>query len=207
MDREWDLMSGPVSKQTSLCKLPVNLFCITVCIVTVILVQLVNLEKIEKMSQPHVSVTRPGLDHATHSPALNPSPPTNFNSLVSIKGCFCRRINATSIGCNLTNDASTPVLSSLINGGTDGGMAGDDVRTVSEQSSFNEATKHLQAPFIGRDNIVTIPKFCIIHCVAVSMVGSISGSWNPSPASLLPKRLFANCSIFTWVGNVEARSV
>jgi hypothetical protein len=30
---------------------------------------------------------------------------------------------------------------------------------------------------------------------------------NPSPASVSPQLLFANCSSFTWAGNGEARSV
>jgi hypothetical protein len=36
---------------------------------------------------------------------------------------------------NLSNHASSPVLSSLIDGGTNGGMAGNDVRVTFESSS------------------------------------------------------------------------
>jgi hypothetical protein len=60
------------------------------------------------------------------------------DDLVSVGGCFYRRINATSVSYNLSNHASTPVLSSLVDGGANGGMAGNDVKVLSK-SAFNKA--------------------------------------------------------------------
>jgi hypothetical protein len=89
---------------------------------------------------PLIASSSPSLHQvlsSIQSPAANPAPPSNPDSIVSVGGHFYRRVNATLIACNLSNHASTPVLSSLINGGTNGGMAGIDVRTVSK--SFNKA--------------------------------------------------------------------
>jgi hypothetical protein len=77
------------------------------------------------------------------APPSNPSPGNDTNSgandtLVSFHGHFCRRVNSTSVSHTLSDHDSTPFLSSLVNGGANGGMAGNDVQTLSE-SSFNKA--------------------------------------------------------------------
>jgi hypothetical protein len=67
------------------------------------------------------------------------APPADTkDDLVSFDGRFYRRVSSASVSYNLSNHASTPVLSSLIDGGANGGMAGNDVRVLSE-SSFNKA--------------------------------------------------------------------
>jgi hypothetical protein len=81
------------------------------------------------LSSNRVPVT-PTADDNTHA--------NTQDDLVSFDGRFYRRISATSILHKLSNHASTPVLSSLIDGGAKGGMAGNDVRILSE-SSFNKA--------------------------------------------------------------------
>jgi hypothetical protein len=75
---------------------------------------------------------------SSHSPAPSSSTSPGADSIVSIGGRFYRQCNVHSISYNLSNHASSPVLSSLIDGGANGGMAGDDVRVISE-SSFNQA--------------------------------------------------------------------
>jgi hypothetical protein len=55
-----------------------------------------------------------------------------------VDGRFYCRVSSASVSYNLSNHASTPVLSSLIDGGANGGMAGNDVRVLSK-SSFNKA--------------------------------------------------------------------
>ena len=60
---------------------------------------------------------------------------TDSDAIVSVGGRFNQKITATSIAYNLSNHASTPVLSLLIDGGANGGMAGNDIRVIS-QSSF-----------------------------------------------------------------------
>jgi hypothetical protein len=67
------------------------------------------------------------------------APPADTeDDLVSFDGRFCRRVSSASVSYDLSNHASAPVLRSLIDGGANGGMAGDDVRVLSE-SSFNKA--------------------------------------------------------------------
>jgi hypothetical protein len=76
---------------------------------------------------------------STQTPApVSTANPSTTEDLLSIDGCFYRRINSTSISYNLSNHASTPVLSSLIDGGANGGMAGNDIHTLFE-STFSKA--------------------------------------------------------------------
>jgi hypothetical protein len=75
---------------------------------------------------------------STQSPASSSSTSPGVDSIVNIGGRFYRQCSAASIDYNLSNHASSPVLSSLIDGGANGGMAGSDVRVISE-SSFNHA--------------------------------------------------------------------
>jgi hypothetical protein len=72
------------------------------------------------------------------TPAADVSPTGANNDLVSIDGRFYRWVNSASVSYTLSKYASTPVPSSLVDGGANGGMAGHDVRTLSE-SSFNKA--------------------------------------------------------------------
>jgi hypothetical protein len=74
----------------------------------------------------------------TSTPIANATPTGAKDEVVSVEGRFYRGINSTSVSYNLSNHASTPVLSSLADGGANGGMAGNDVRTLSE-SAFNKA--------------------------------------------------------------------
>jgi hypothetical protein len=74
---------------------------------------------------------------STQTPAA-PSSTLGADSIVSINGRYYRQCNAALISYNLSNHVSSSVLSCLIDGGANGGMAGDDVRTLSELS-FNQA--------------------------------------------------------------------
>lgn len=74
-------------------------------------------------------------------PAAPPAKADNTGTsdeVVYIAGRFCRCMGTASMSHNLSNHASTPILSSLVKGGASGGMAGNDVRTLSG-SSFNKA--------------------------------------------------------------------
>ena len=82
------------------------------------------------LRQVLMSDTSPASDASTTTPGTD--------SIVSIGGRFYRQCSAASISYNLSNHASSPVLSSLIDGGANGGMAGNDVRVISE-SSFHQA--------------------------------------------------------------------
>jgi hypothetical protein len=66
------------------------------------------------------------------------TPNSATDDLVSMNGRFYCRLNSTSVSYHLSNHDSSPVLSSLVDGGANGGMAGSNVRTLSE-SSFNKA--------------------------------------------------------------------
>jgi hypothetical protein len=67
------------------------------------------------------------------------APPTDTkDDLVSFDGRFYRCVSSASVSYDLSNHAYAPVLSSLIDGGANGGMAGNNVRVLSE-SSFNKA--------------------------------------------------------------------
>jgi hypothetical protein len=73
---------------------------------------------------------------STRSPASGSSVSlTGADSIVSAGGKFYCQCQTHSSPYNLSNHASTPVLSSLIDGGANGGMAGDDVRVICESSS------------------------------------------------------------------------
>jgi hypothetical protein len=73
----------------------------------------------------------------TPTPVSSANPSTT-KDLLSIDGHFYWHINSTSISYNLSNHASNPVLSFLIDGSANGGMAGNDVCTLSE-STFSKA--------------------------------------------------------------------
>jgi hypothetical protein len=70
--------------------------------------------------------------------AENPSStPSASEDLISVDGRFYRRINMAAIEYKLSNHSAVPVLSSLMDGGANGGMAGEDVRILSE-STFHK---------------------------------------------------------------------
>ena len=80
-----------------------------------------------------------------------------------------RQITATSIAYNnLSNHALTLVLSLLIDGGANGGMAGNDVRVLSE-SSFNKANVN----GVGDSQIQNLP-------LATVVIGLISTHQGPA---------------------------
>ena len=58
--------------------------------------------------------------------------------MISLEGRFYRRINHTNIQYTLSVHDTTPVTSSLMDGGANGGMTGSDVKIIS-QSNFHKA--------------------------------------------------------------------
>ena len=79
-------------------------------------------------------------------------PITSSEELVSIGGKYYRRINMASVHYQLSNHVSAPTLSSLMDGGANGGMAGNDVRILTE-STFNKAN----VTGIGESMIKNLP--------------------------------------------------
>jgi hypothetical protein len=102
-------------------------------------------------------------------PVDQESPASNGpDDMVAIDGRFYRRIQAASVSYNLSNHASTPVLSSLVDSGANGGMAaGDDVRTLSESSSFS------------KDNATGIGEGQIQNVALATVTGHISTHCGP----------------------------
>lgn len=66
------------------------------------------------------------------------APTTSDDDLVTIDGRFYRRISIASVNSKLSNHTSTHIFSSLMDGGTNSGMAGSDVGILSE-STFHKA--------------------------------------------------------------------
>ena len=78
----------------------------------------------------------------THSatvslPPANPTPPLG-SDVVQIEGRFYRRINNTNVHYHLSAHETKPSLSSLMDGGANGGMTGNDVVVIST-SDFHKA--------------------------------------------------------------------
>jgi hypothetical protein len=90
---------------------------------------------------------------STCSPASGSSvSSTGADSVVSVSGKLYCQCQTHSIAYDLSNHASSPVLSSLIDGGANGGVAGDDVCVICESSS-NQAN----ATGVGESVIQNLP--------------------------------------------------
>ena len=64
-----------------------------------------------------------------------PATPRPNDEIISFEGKVYRRVNMASVSYQLSNHSLVPVLSPLMDGGANGGMAGNDVRILSESSS------------------------------------------------------------------------
>jgi hypothetical protein len=99
-------------------------------------------------------------------PPIDHEPPasTGPDDMVAIDGHFYRCIHATSVSYNLSNHASTPVLSSLVDGGANGGMADDDVRILTESSFSKANVTGIGESQIQNLSLATVAGHVATHC-------------------------------------------
>jgi hypothetical protein len=102
---------------------------------------------------------------STCSPASGSSvSSTGADSIVSIGRRFYRQCQTHSISYNLSNHASSPVLSSLIDGGDNGGMAGNDVHVISKSSSDQANVTGVGESVIQNLPLATVAGLVDTHC-------------------------------------------